>query len=440
MSTETQDKTDDKIKIEWDDLKTRKVDQRLKEQEAVERNRRQAEISPLVTTAATPQRTSIWYNSVFMMACFGLLGGLLAWGGGEILRYPDPRFAAEAQVREVNDLLRRQALGEPGTETAIKSLKQEYAGNPFFVVETEDKPAEQIAIDRAAVEKQQAMKRFISNLIAFGLSGMLIAACLSAAEKIVDRNYSQALVNGCVGAALGLIGGAFVSLFFTQLYDALRGAPVIAGAATTGFLAQLLGYARTLSQKIGPTAASTLAHSISWGVLGLFLTIGPGIMMRNLKKLRIGLLGGVIGGVIGGALYDPIFSATNGSEMAGRLAALLAIGLFAGLGTGLIENAAKSGWLKVTAGLIAGKQFILYRSPTFIGSGPECPIYLFRDPKVGKRHAALYIVPGGFELENLPMGTDTLVNGKPINRTRLRAGDSIQVGGTAFLFQEKVRV
>ena len=107
--------------------------------------------------------------------------------------------------------------------------------------------------------------------------------------------------------------------------------------------------------------------------------------MRNAKKLAIGLLGGLVGGLIGGALFDPIFTATGGSALLSRLAALVGIGLFAGLGTGLIENAAKNGWLKVTAGLIAGKQFILYRNPTFIGSGPECPIYLFRDPQVGEK-------------------------------------------------------
>jgi predicted component of type VI protein secretion system len=109
------------------------------------------------------------------------------------------------------------------------------------------------------------------------------------------------------------------------------------------------------------------------------------------------------------------------------------------MGTGLIENAAKNGWVKVTAGLIAGKQFILYRNPTFIGSGPECPIYLFRDGQVGKRHAAIHIVPGGFELENLPLGSQTLVNGKPITRARLRSGDEIKIGMTSFRFQEKAR-
>ena len=99
-----------------------------------------------------------------------------------------------------------------------------------------------------------------------------------------------------------------------------------------------------------------------------------------------------------------------------ELVAMLAIGLFAGLATGMIENVAKTGWVKVVAGLIAGKQFILYRNPTFLGSGPDCQIYLFKDPQVGRRHAAIHIIPGGFELEDLPLGEPTYVNGKPVNR------------------------
>ncbi|MBV8780938.1 MAG: FHA domain-containing protein, partial [Phycisphaerae bacterium] len=157
-------------------------------------------------------------------------------------------------------------------------------------------------------------------------------------------------------------------------------------------------------------------------------------------KTAAGATGGLIGGIIGGALYDPVlhFTQDNHENHIARLVAICVIGLIAGLGTGLIENAVKTGWLKVSAGLIAGKQFILYRDPTFIGSALSCHIYLFRDPAVGKRHAAVHIVPGGFEIENLPLGSGTLVNQEQIvGRRRLRNGDLIQIGSTVMTFQEK---
>jgi hypothetical protein len=160
--------------------------------------------------------------------------------------------------------------------------------------------------------------------------------------------------------------------------------------------------------------------------------------MRNWKKFAVGLAGGLIGGIAGGVLFAPVAQWT-GKEVVARAVATIAIGLVAGLATGLIENVAKTGWLKVTQGFIAGKQFILYRAATSIGSDPGCHIYLFKDPSIGRRHAAIHLVPGGFDLEDLPLGSRTLVNGRPVKRVRLRSGDKIHIGGTTMIFQEKAK-
>ncbi len=415
--------TGEKIQIQWDDLKTRKVDQRLREQEALERNRRQAEMNPVAADIEAPAGASLWYNAIFTMAVFGLLGGLLAWGGGELLRFrPNPDALAKSLMSDVRRIMQAESAGRftaAEAESAIDELKREGAGNPYFAVYVDSSLSNaQRDTRRQELDNQEAWKNFIANVLSFGLCGMLIATCLSIAEPIVDHNKQGAIINGCVGAVLGLVGGVVVSLFVDRLYNILD---------------------QTLGKADGTPWPGILSRSVTWGVLGLFLTIGPGIVMRNGKKLVIGVIGGLIGGLVGGALFDPVASATGDNAHLGRLVALLAIGVVAGASTGLIENAAKSGWLKVTAGLIAGKQFILYRNPTFIGSGPECQIYLFKDSKVGRRHAALHIVAGGFELENLPLGATTFVNGKPVERARLRNGDKIQIGATSFSFQEKVK-
>ena len=46
-----------------------------------------------------------------------------------------------------------------------------------------------------------------------------------------------------------------------------------------------------------PRGRLYLARAAQWGVLGLFLSLGPGVLLRNLKKLSIGLIGGLIGGI-----------------------------------------------------------------------------------------------------------------------------------------------
>ncbi|HEY8668994.1 MAG TPA: FHA domain-containing protein, partial [Tepidisphaeraceae bacterium] len=213
---------------------------------------------------------------------------------------------------------------------------------------------------------------------------------------------------------LGLIGGIAVSLFIENVYTYLHGSGV------------------------PDMPHQLLARAVTWGVLGLFLAMAPGLVMRNFKKLSIGVVGGLLGGIVGGLLFDPVDHFTHNVLLA-RLVGTTTIGLVIGLSTGLIESVAKSGWLKVIEGLIAGKQFILYRNPTYIGSAPNCDIYLFKDHQVGRRHAAIHVVPGGFDLENLPLGSATLVNSQPIARARLKHGDQIQIGNTVFTFQEKAR-
>jgi hypothetical protein len=422
----------EKLTVTWDDVNSPDVDARLREQES--KSREDAFTSPALSMNAqqlkTQQRTSIWYNTVFAMAFFGCVGGLLAWGAGELIQLkPMVRTqylaqlgdaqekweAVEAVQRRFNagiiDRIRAQA------EVNLLQQAAEADANPYFsILADKSLNPEQ---KRQRIEKQHGTydtKAFIAKVLAYGLIGMLIALSLSVAEPLIDHNRHGAMVNGAVGAMLGLFGGVIVSLFVDRLHAALG------GSESTDL----------------NTGQQLIANAIKYGVVGSFLLIAPGVLMRNFKKLGVGLLGGFIGGVIGGALLAPVAKLT-GNAMLSRAIAFLAIGGIAGAATGLIENAAKAGWLKVIQGFIAGKQFILYRATTYIGSSPECHIYLFKDPAIGRRHAAVHIVPGGFDLEDLPLGGATFVNGKAVSRVRLRTGDQIQVGSTAFTFQEKVK-
>ena len=77
---------------------------------------------------------------------------------------------------------------------------------------------------------------------------------------------------------------------------------------------------------------------------------------------------------------------------------------------------------------------MIYKNPTQLGSSPKCEIYLFKDPEVSPRHAAIHKVAGGHEIEDLGSASGTLVNGKPVTRTRLRGGDEIRIGETTLKF------
>ena len=406
------------IKIGWDELNSNTVDARIRRQDAVA-----AQLAQAKTPAVLPQNanaSSFWYKAPIYMALFGLLGGLAGWGIGQIMHFrPDPAAQAQdwlAARQQILDAQTIHTIDADEAKLAIQGIDRVANGNSYYQINTDPTLTDQQRQDRLAqLNAEQRRQDFMADLLFYGASGMMIALCLSAAEPIVSRNWTAAAVNAAVGTMLGAVGG-------------------VAASAVVGQVLAAVASLNALPEEMRPA----LARAACWGVLGLFMSIGPAIVMRNLRRMLVGLAGGLLGGCIGGLVYDPLFAYSQ-SDTLSRLVAISAIGLLAGLATGLIEEAAKTGWLKVTAGLIAGKQFVLYRNPTYVGSSLQCNIYLFNDPQVGKRHAAIHIVPGGYEIENLPLGGATLVNGISIQQARLRPGDRIQIGSTQLEFQEKVK-
>jgi hypothetical protein len=413
--------SNDPITISWDELGTRKVDQRLREEQALSRNRAYAQLDDTQVQDAGRVRFSLMHNTIFFMAVLGIVGGMLAWGCGLMTQFKSAEQRASDLLRGMRriEFQRDQhMINDADAALALAAVRQEGQRNPYFTILSDPHLSFEQQTQRLnQVGHRASLKRFALNVVSFGLSGMLLALCLGIAEPLTERNMPALVRNGALGAGLGLLGGVVVSLFVDRLYQAAAGSHT---GDTTNF-----------------TFRDIIARMLAWGVLGLFLTIGPGVLLRNPRKLLIGAAGGLIGGMLGGMLFDPIGYLV--SAQASRLIALMAIGGLAGVATGLIEDVAKTGWIRVTRGFIAGKQFILYRNPTYIGSAPDSQIYLFRDPQVGRRHAALHLVAGGVDLEDLPLGSDTRVNGRPVTRVRLRNGDQIEIGSSTFLFQEKLR-
>jgi hypothetical protein len=413
---------DEKIQISWNDLKTSKVEKHVRQQQAVARNRRYSQMTPDDLPVAHSTAPRLWYNPVFFLAVFGLLGGLLAWAGGAAMHLaPDRQGQADQALNAIQDIhkLIRVSAGDIGitqaqADEAIHNIVVNAGRNPYLSIDMDDSLSAQEKQARLeALSQHDYSRNLITNILGFGLCGLFISICLSVAEPVVDKNIHAAVINGSIGAALGLLGGLGASLVVDRIYHFI-------GGAEHGMLRQYV------------------AQCVSWAVLGSFVALAPGVVAKNRKRLFIGLAGGAAGGAIGGILLDPL-SQLAGSPEFGRLAAMCCIGAITGAATGIIENVTRTGWLKVTAGPIAGKQFILYRNPTYIGSAPDCQIFLFRDPKVGRRHAAIHLAKGRIEIEDLPLGAPTYINREPVDRQKLRNGDEIAIGSTMFLFQEKTR-
>lgn len=411
----------DPIKISWDDLKSIHVEDRLREQSTVKSTKDHYERANVVApTLVAPSGLRAWLlNAMVYLALFGMIGGLIGWGVGELMNLrPVAQDEARQWLYDYRAIERAQAIGRIGeadAERARTRLREIGAHNPYFMNEIEPNADASVRAERESQARRvDSAKDFQANLLLFAVSGMFIAIALSSADRVIERDYRGATMDAAIGAVLGIAGGLAVAFAIGWIESRVMGTDP---AATT------------LLQRM-------MSRSICWGLLGAFIGSAPGAALRSGRRALLGLIGGLLGGAVGGLLIDPMTGWTENAAI-GRLFALLAIGAFAGFAMGWLENVAKQGWLRVVEGLIAGKQFILYRNPTFVGSAPMSHIYLFRDNQVGRRHAAIYHLNNVYEIENLPLGGPTLVNEKPITRTRLRNGDRVRIGRSVFLFEEK---
>jgi hypothetical protein len=405
-----------KISVSWDELHSTDVEQKIERQQAITKVRdHYREAVPLNPGA----QGGVMYHAAVYMALFGLLGGLLAFGVSELFGAVFPDHLQDirtitAQEQSIVSLRETGMITDTQKQIMLNDLYAAYPDNDYVSAITD-------WLTDGATKQQLLMRRWeqykmihtVRQVIWHSIVGVFLAVALAIGDHVMGRNWRNVMINGSVAVLLGIAGGVLVSLFDNRIYAALGG-----DAAGVTFTRQMI------------------ARTVGWGILGLFLSIAPGIVLKSPKRLVIGLVGGFVGGVLGGMLFDPISVVVESGWMS-RLIAIAAIGVIAGLGTGLIETVAKTGWLKIEQGLIAGKQFILYRNPTYIGASPQCEIYLFNDPQIGPQHAAIHLLGGGFEIEDLNDASQTKVNGKPITRARLRHGDRVAIGGTTIVFKEK---
>ena len=403
---------DEKITISLDDVNSAQVDAEVRRQEIATRMAaHQATVQSTTSDAKRMNPNGLFRRSVVYMAVFGLAASLIGWGFGEIAQYA----CEHNQLSVFLDYYQNYHKIKPyASDWEFKSDYRRFCeNNPEFAKRTEGNLffSNPQLIDETVIKKESRSLSIWQGLW-FILLATAISIGLAIAEPVVSKNQRAAFVNGICGAVLGCLGGFLVSLFVNDIYHFLG------GGGGSGLVQQMF------------------ARGVGWSVLGLFVAIAPGLIMKSWKKLGLGLAGGAIGGLLGGVLFDLICSLT-GSGVPARCFNIIGLGLGAAVATALLENLAKQGWLRVATGVITGKQFILYRNPTIIGSSPKSEIYLFKDPTVAARHAAINGVGGNFLVTALG-GATVLLNGRPIKQQVLKNGDQLRIGNTIFLFEARI--
>ena len=246
---------------------------------------------------------------------------------------------------------------------------------------------------------------------------ILMSLGFGVAESIVERSFQKVMLRG----VLSLVVGAPLGFIFY-------------------FVANLVfGIGVALVQELGVTSAENpvfwIARAVAWVVFGVAGGVVYGVVGQSGKKCLYGIIGGVLGAGLGGLAFDPI-SMVLGTAALSRAFGMVVFGAATGVAMGLVESALKNRWLFVTAGPLAGKQFILYKPVTTMGSRQGCDIYLFKDPSILPAHAAIEL--RGTKLW-LSASGGVLVNGQQVQQRELGNGDLVQIGRYTFSYQEKAK-
>lgn len=257
--------------------------------------------------------------------------------------------------------------------------------------------------------------RFSSGIFS-GILASFIGAFMGLGEGIYYGSKEKSIKYGAIGFAVALVIG-FIS----------------------GFIAQIIYSA--LMNVNPPFIVSALFRGFGWAIMGTGIGFAIGIIKPELKRILYCTIGGCSGGFIGGFLFDYIYEIFTFSETdtgtLSRLIGIVIMGVLIGLGIGLLEQFAKSAWLKVIRGEFEGKEYLVFNGTTSIGNNGKNTIVLFKDKLVAQNHCDIILEGNKYIIVDKGSPTGTIVNGMKITRHILRQGDAISIGNSVLVFNTK---
>ncbi len=293
------------------------------------------------------------------------------------------------------------------------------------------------------------MGRVMFRMLAGGIGGILAALLMEPFAPTMFHDPRGAIweiqyvtvVGACIGGLLGLVTGwqqysrilALRGLLLGIIVGAIGG---YIGNRIGGRLAQLF-FGDTLMQS-GVDIQHILARTLVFAPFGALVGTVPGVASRSWPRSFQGGIGGLIGGAVGGLAFDFIGSIVGdaivqirgGTEVGivGRTAAVVLIGALVGLLTALIENLAKTAWIRQLFGRNEYKEWIVDAPQSFLGRSERAHVPLFGDMNVMPMHAYIARQGATFTLVDGGSPIGTYLNGQRIGQAMLHSGDMIQIG------------
>ncbi len=258
---------------------------------------------------------------------------------------------------------------------------------------------------------------------------------------------NSAIFSACIGGGIGMVMGIGEGIYYGSKENAIKYGIIGLGIALVigfigGYFAQML-YSSLLSDtdEYTSTMYMALVRAIGWAVMGAGIGVAIGLIKLEKTRLLNCIIGGIAGGFVGGFIFNFIANSVSTGEsdtgMIPRLIGILIMGALVGLGIGLLEQFAKSAWLKVIRGEFEGKEYLVFEGTTSIGNSGKNTIVLFKDKLIAPNHCDIVQEGNKYVLIDKGSPTGTIVNGMRVTRHVLRQGDAIAIGNSVLVFNTK---
>jgi hypothetical protein len=261
-----------------------------------------------------------------------------------------------------------------------------------------------------------------SFILAFGV-GLVVALADAASSRVGSKVAIAAAIAVPAAIVLGLSLGELANGYYSHTMSGLfiQAQNLVSNGESPAQAQQWY------------TNQTHLPRGLAWMIIGIASGLTVGLASRSLKRALLTTGGGLIGGFVGGAIFDFF----TGADWLPQLIGIAITGLLIGLSMGLLEQAARTQWIEIVAGGMAGKQFILYKSDLTIGSAPSADITLIKDPAISPLHARISAQGGRSFIESTDPSRPVVVDGYAASKTPIMDGSNITIGGTQIRFRER---
>ena len=286
---------------------------------------------------------------------------------------------------------------------------------------------------------------FLSNVTFTFSLALFIGIGVSLAEVIGNKTWSKLGIVASIAIPTAVGAGLVIGIIAHFVYST-GGEWIINNAYEKLFSGEFTSEEQVLDYY---TTWNHLVRGLAWMLVGVAAGVAAGAGSRSWKRIGLAAAGGAVGGFIGGALFDFIATGEGASEAIAQGVGITLVGTLIGLAASLAEQAAKSRWIEIVRGGLAGKQFILYKPTVSLGSSPQADITLIKDSQIPSIAAQMVVrgtdcylastmppvipAPG----QEMPVGM-VLVNGQPVLQpVLLKDSDIVSIGSTDLRFRER---